>query len=106
MNRPECLEKAEESYRKSLELEPENPSYINNLAWLLINHDINIDEGLKLIDRALLVNRMILTSSIQRAGDYTNKGSTEQALEILKKAWDLLPEYDHDIFLHVQEVEN
>lgn len=98
--------KAEEYYRKSLELEPENAWYMKDLAWLLINHDISIDEGLKLIDRALLIkpdNPYFLDT---RGWGLYKKGSSEQALEILKKAWDLLSGYNYDIFWHVQEVEN
>ena len=47
------LDRAEKYYRQALSLEPENPLRMNNLAWLLIDKDRNIAEGMKLIDAAL-----------------------------------------------------
>ena len=47
------LDKAEEYYRQALLLEPESPDKLNRLAWFLIENDRNINEGLRLIDRAL-----------------------------------------------------
>jgi tetratricopeptide (TPR) repeat protein len=36
------------NYRKALELDPENPVISNNLAWLLCENNINLDEALSL----------------------------------------------------------
>ena len=47
------LDKAEEYYRQALSLEPESPGRLNNLAYFLIDKDRNINEGLKLVDKAL-----------------------------------------------------
>lgn len=47
------MEKAEEYFRQALSLEPENPERLNNLAYLLIDKDRNIDEGMTLIYKAL-----------------------------------------------------
>jgi tetratricopeptide (TPR) repeat protein len=78
---------------------------LNDLAWLLINHDINIDEGLKLINRALFIEPENPYYIDTKGWGLYKQGSIEQAQVMLKKAWDLLPEYDHDIFLHLQESE-
>jgi tetratricopeptide (TPR) repeat protein len=88
-----------------MELEPQNSSYMNNLAWLFISHDINIDEGLMLINRALEIDPEEPYYLDTKGWGLYKLGSTEQAHEILKRAWDLLPEYDYDIFMHVQEAE-
>ncbi len=98
-------EKAEEYYLKALELESQNPSYLNDLAWLLINHDINIDEGLKLINRALTIEPEDPYYIDTKGWGLYKQDSIEQAQVMLKKAWDLLPEYNYNIFLHLQEAE-
>jgi tetratricopeptide (TPR) repeat protein len=98
-------EKAEEYYRKSLELESQKPSYLNKLARLLINHDINIDEGLKLINRALTIEPENPYYLDAKGWGLYKQGSIEPAQVMLKTAWDLLPEYDYNIFFHLQEVE-
>jgi len=46
-------DKAEDYYRQALSLEPMSPYSMNNLAWLLIEYDRNINEGLDLVDEAL-----------------------------------------------------
>ena len=33
------------------------------------------------------------------------QGKREESLNTLKQSWDLLPIYNHDIYLHIQEVE-
>jgi tetratricopeptide (TPR) repeat protein len=51
------------------------------------------------------------TGNFEKAEEYYSKSlelepqnSNEQI--VIKKAWDLLPDYDHNIFLHFQEAEN
>jgi tetratricopeptide (TPR) repeat protein len=40
------------SYRKTLELDPENPIAANNLAWLLVENNLNLEEALSLAKTA------------------------------------------------------
>jgi len=97
-------DKAEEYYRKALSLEPENPVILNALAWFLINNELNIDEGLKLVDKALeLSPENVYFIDTKGWGQY-KLGNTSEALEILEKAWALKPVYIHEIFLHLEEV--
>jgi tetratricopeptide (TPR) repeat protein len=104
-SRANILDKAEEFFRKALLLEPENPDWKNTLAWFLISNDKNTNEGLELIDKALK----------QRPDDYNyldtkgwglyKQGRNNEALEFLEKSWELLkPSYNHEIFLHLEEV--
>lgn len=52
-NKANLLDKTEEYYWKALSLEPENPLRLNNLAWLPIDYELNIEEGMVLIDKAV-----------------------------------------------------
>lgn len=44
---------AELSYRKAIELDPENPNAMHYLARFLIDNDINVGDGLELVQKAL-----------------------------------------------------
>ena len=46
-------DKAEEYYRKALSMEPDEPGRMNDLAFLLIDSERNITEGINLVDKAL-----------------------------------------------------
>jgi tetratricopeptide (TPR) repeat protein len=104
-NEADNLIRAEELYRKALSINRDNTKLLNNLAYFLISNDINIDEGLELISRAL--------KKIPDDGNYlhtyglglSKQGKLTEALETLNMAWALIPYYDHDHFLHIQEVE-
>ena len=99
------LIKAEELYRKALFINPHDNKLINDLAYFLISNDINIDEGFELISRVL--------ENILDDGNYLHtyglglykQGKLKEAQEALNTAWDLIPYYDHDHFIHLQEVE-
>jgi tetratricopeptide (TPR) repeat protein len=77
-NQPEAIRQ----YRRALELQPDDPRVLNNLAYLLIQSDANVDEALKFAERA-----------VQKAPDQPNfadtygwiclkKNLTESALQI------------------------
>jgi tetratricopeptide (TPR) repeat protein len=46
-------DKAEPNFRKALELNPEQPQVLNYLGYSLVDMNINLDEGLKMIQRAV-----------------------------------------------------
>jgi TolB-like protein/Tfp pilus assembly protein PilF len=109
----DILDKAEEYYRKAESMksnnseglnytQPNNPFRLNNLAWFLIDKDRNINEGVKLVDRALKLqpdNYMYLDCKgwgLFKQGKYT------EAQDLLDKAWQLKPIYNHDIYLHLE----
>jgi tetratricopeptide (TPR) repeat protein len=98
------MDKAEEYYRKALTLEPENPERLNSLAWFLIDNDRNINEGLELIEKALESTPDYYNYLDTKGWGLYKKGKTEEALENIQKAWDLRPVYNHEIFLHLEEV--
>jgi tetratricopeptide (TPR) repeat protein len=98
----EILNKAEEYFREALLLKPENPDKFNDLAWLLIDKDRNVDEGMEFIDKALKLspdNYLIIDT--KGWGLYKQRRYKE-ALDLLEKAWKLKPVYDYEVYLHLE----
>jgi tetratricopeptide (TPR) repeat protein len=100
-------EKAEIFFRQGLSLEPENPVRLKNLAYFLIDKNLNVNEGMELIDKALELNpdsmsyfKFIFTDC--KGWGLFRQGKHKEALEILKKNWDERPDYNHDAFLHLE----
>ena len=96
------LEKAEEKYRKALSLQPGSPARMNNLAYILIDNEIDIEEGLELVDKALSLNPDNYLYLDTRGWGLYKQGKYEEALDCLEKSWELKPIYDHDVFLHLE----
>jgi tetratricopeptide (TPR) repeat protein len=100
----EVFDKAEEYYRKALSLEPESPDGLNNLAWFLIDNDLDINEGLELIDKALESNPDDYYSLDTKGWGLYKQGKYKEALAYLERSWELRPVYDHEVYLHLEEV--
>jgi tetratricopeptide (TPR) repeat protein len=96
------LDKAEEYYRKALSLEPENPEMLYNLAFFLIDKDRNINEGLELVGKALVLSPENYEYLDKKGWGLYKQGHFKEALDILQKSWELKPIYDHDLFLHLE----
>lgn len=47
------LELASKHFKETIRLEPDNAFALNNLAYLFSQHDVNLDEALQLVDKAL-----------------------------------------------------
>ena len=85
---------------------PDNPERLNNLAWFLIDNDRNIIEGLELVDKALELSPDNNTFLNTKGWGLFKQGKYKEALEILERSWELKPVYDHELFLHLEEVRN
>jgi tetratricopeptide (TPR) repeat protein len=96
------LDKAEEYYRKALSLEPDNPDWLNALAYFLIDSDRKINEGLELIDKALKISPNDYLMIDTRGWGLYKQGKYQEALVVLQKSWDLKPIYDHEVYLHLE----
>jgi tetratricopeptide (TPR) repeat protein len=96
------LDKAEESYRKALSLQPENPERINNLAWFLIDKDRNVIEGLELIEKALELSPDEYDMLDTKGWGLYKQGKYQDALKFLQRSDSLKPIYDHEIYLHLE----
>lgn len=102
------LEKAEQNYRQALssvELKPDYTRYFNNLSLFLIDRDRNIEEGMTLVDKVLKVSPDDYLLLDTKGWGLYKLGKFKEALEILKKSWDLRLKnalYDHSAFLHLE----
>jgi tetratricopeptide (TPR) repeat protein/AraC-like DNA-binding protein len=96
--------KAEEYLRQAMRLEPRNPVKINNLAYFLIDNELNVYEGLQLVNKSLALNPDDYLSLDCKGWGAYKMGRYEEALELLEKSWNLKPVYNHRIYLHLEEV--
>lgn len=101
----DIYDKAEEYFRESVSIEPENPSMINNLAYFLIDKDQDITEGLHIIDKALDISPDHYEYLDTKGWGVYKQGKYLEAFEILQKSWDLRiknARSNHDAFLHLE----
>jgi len=94
--------KAIEYYRKALSLEPRNLFYMNNLAFLLIDSDLNVNEGMKLIEEAYRLNLDMYYYVDCKGWGLYKQGNYKEALRFLEKSDSLKPVYDHALYLHLE----
>jgi tetratricopeptide (TPR) repeat protein len=84
--------KAEGDMRKALELQPEQPHVLNYLGYSWIDQGINLDEGMKMIKRAVeqRPDDGYIVDSLGWA--YYRIGNYDDAVKNLERAVDLRPE--------------
>ena len=96
--------KAEEFYRESIVKEPENLAWKNTLAWFLIDKEINVEEGVKIISNILEKEPDNYNYLDTKGWGLYKLGDVEKAYEYIKKSWDTKFIYNHEIYLHLQEI--
>jgi tetratricopeptide (TPR) repeat protein len=99
------IDKADEYYRHALTLEPKNPVRLNDLAYMLIDKDRNVDQGMELIDIALAIKPQYYPYLHTKGWGLYKQQKYKEALEILQKSWDFRMQnaiYDHEAFLHLE----
>ena len=84
--------KAEADMRKALELQPEQPHVLNYLGYSWIDQGVNLDEGMKMIKRAVeqRPDDGYIVDSLGWA--YFRIGNYDDAVKNLERAIDLKPE--------------
>jgi tetratricopeptide (TPR) repeat protein len=97
-------DQAEKYYRQSLKLKSDFPSTLRSLAYLLINNEIDVDEGMKLIKNALLIDPENGWYLHTQGWGYYKQGKYDKALEILKQAEDKYGDFDPVINQHINIV--
>jgi tetratricopeptide (TPR) repeat protein/TolB-like protein len=95
---------AEIFYRQALSYEPDNPGWLNNLAWLLIEKNRDVSEGLQLVDRALGSDPSNYLYLDCKGWGLYRQGKYREALDLLEKSRDLSPVYRHQLLVHIEEV--
>jgi tetratricopeptide (TPR) repeat protein len=96
------LDKAEEYHRMEVALEPNNPDRLWDLGWFLIDKDRNIDEGLKLVDKALELKPDFYWYLDAKGWGLYKQGKFDEALKYIEKCIDLSPSYRHNVHLHLE----
>jgi tetratricopeptide (TPR) repeat protein len=97
--------KAEEYLRNALLVDPENPFRLNSLATLLIRHDLNINEGLELVEKVLEIRPDNFVVLYTKGLGLYKQGQYREALELLQNSWDKRREqavYNHEAFLDLE----
>jgi len=88
-----CVEILPERMRKALELQPEQPHVLNYLGYSWIDQGINLDEGMKMIRRAVdqRPDDGYIVDSLGWA--FYRIGNFEDAVKNLERAIDLKPDH-------------
>lgn len=77
---------AEENYRKALDISPETPIAGNNLAWMIVDKNANLDEALQLATMAVTKSPATPGFYDTLGWVYLKKGLALPAVEQFKKA--------------------
>ena len=96
------IDQAEIYLREALALDPEDSDIMNFLAYILIDKDRNISEGLELADKALELSPENHDCLHTKGWGLYKQGRYQEALETLQKSWDIRREqaiYDHEAYL-------
>ncbi|MEN8202627.1 MAG: tetratricopeptide repeat protein [Bacteroidota bacterium] len=99
------LAEAEEYCRHAASLEPDNPYMIHSLAWLLIDEDLNIDEGMKLLEKALKAMPDDSDMLDTWGWGLYKQGKYDEALKALRRSWELRSWYSQTIKDHIVAAE-
>jgi len=103
-NKAESFKKAEFYYRKALELRPDDPWVVEDVARFLISSEVNVSEGLELIGPALEAIPENSSFLYTYALGLSKTGMYEEAYKALQQSWDLTPYYDHKVFTLTKKV--
>jgi len=95
------MDQAELHYRKAHEL---NSAVIAGLAEFLIDNDINVEEGMKLIDKGLALRPgEEIYLQLKGCGLY-KQGKYEEALKLLEPLWERSEGFNSDLYYDLEAV--
>ncbi|TFH38153.1 MAG: hypothetical protein E4G95_04140 [Bacteroidia bacterium] len=98
------IENAELYYRKVLQVDPDNGLVLNNLSGLFFENDMKMEEGMRLINKAVELYPDITLFKHTRGEGLFKQGKFEEALLQLEEVQDLESGYNHDLILTIKEV--
>ena len=91
-------------YRQAMELNPEYVEANGALGMMLIENDLDIEEGLRLLEVALEGDQVNESYLQWKGWGLYAQGRNEEALVLLERAWDLSNQYNHDLDEQLDEV--
>lgn len=98
----DAYDKAEGYFKKAISLEPGNPNIYYIYAMSLIDNELNVEEGLKLIEAALELNPDNGTYLDTKGWGLFKQQKYEEALRFLEKAYEKIPSFE--IKAHIDSV--
>ncbi len=96
---------AEHYCRQGLALDPKNTRRMYHLAKVLIKSDINLEEGMQLIEKAMKIEPDYYGILHMYGLALFKQEKYKKALEILNQAWEARGIYDLALMRDIQEVE-
>jgi tetratricopeptide (TPR) repeat protein len=99
------IEEAEKIKRQAYASDPDEPQVLEGLAWVLIEYDINVQEAMPLIEKAVELDSGAYNIMDTWGWGLYKSGQYEEALAALKKAQELRGLYDPMIEEQIRTVE-
>jgi len=99
---------AESAYKKAIKLQPGNGDIYNNLCWVYIDQQINMDIAADLVQKAMELTPAHRSYYLDTLGVILLKsGKPAESIDALKQAVDLIsedtPEYLSEAYTHLAE---
>jgi len=97
--------KAEVHYRNAYEMEPQDIWIIYRLADFLIENDINVNEGMALIQKGLEIAPGFLYLLWAKGWGCYKQGKYEEAIQLLRMVKERFGAFEYKLHQQIQEVE-
>ena len=91
---------------KNVVLIDKSPLYLNYLGYLMIDHEVDVKNGMTYIKSALRIDPNSAFYLDSLAWGYYKLGACEKALTIMYKALKLEGAYDPEVLLHLKAIQN
>jgi tetratricopeptide (TPR) repeat protein len=101
----DMTDRAEVQFKRAYELNSKNPWWIFCLAYVLINYDINVDEGMELVQKGLSIRPDNAFLLLAKGRGCYKKGNYEEAVKLLRRAFENMSGYNTDLYQHLEEAE-
>ena len=90
---------------KQVNSEIDDPMYLNYLGYLMIDHDLNVTEGMAYVERALKKQPDSAYYLDSLAWGYYKKGECAQALKLIKQVESMIGSGEQEVKEHLDAIE-